>query len=572
MTGDGVWHGLYRRGEHEAARFGALGTSIEQLVVDGCARHGDAAALTTLLPGGHSATVDFTTLEAGSRAFAAYLQQQLKLKPDDVVAIQAPNCIGYAICALGVMRAGMTVSNLNPLYTAAETKRQLVDCGASVLVICDLFAGRVRESIDGSGVRTVMTLSLLEYFPAVRRTTLSVVFRLKGLLPRLAIGHERVSDALSRGSGLPFVAPETDLDAPRLYQYSGGTTGVPKGVIISERNLLTNLAQGTSLARETFERPGQTTLLIMPLFHMFGLFMCLTGVCFGGHIVLVASPRPPKNLRPGFEKFPVTVFPGVNTLFAALLREPWFKAKPPRLELTLTGATPLHPDVAARWSAATGGLLVESYGMTECTTVLTSNPPDDRFRTHSVGFPLPGTTLRIVDSNDRELGPGEAGEILAKGPQVTRGYLEQPEENESAFLDGWFRTGDIGYLDEDGYLFLVDRKKDMIIVGGFNVYPNEVEETLNKHPDVVESGVVGVAGADGAERVVAFVVPATDTLTEASLDAWCRNALTPYKCPKAYRFTDELPKTPVGKLLRRELRERAAQIGPSPAAAPVENH
>ncbi|MEM6639873.1 MAG: AMP-binding protein [Pseudomonadota bacterium] len=551
------WAAQYRDGEAERAQQAAVGESLEQVLSRGCRARTEAPLLTTLLPGGRAATINNEQFERDTAAFGAYLQRILKLTPGTVIAVQAPNCIGYAVAALGALRAGMVLSNVNPLYTAPEAKRQVLDCKAEVLVVCDLFGDRVEAAVDGTSVRHIIMLSVLQSFTTLKRAALDTVLRLKRLKPRVGRPTISMDKALAEGRQTRFDPPEPDLDGDRLYQYSGGTTGISKGVVLTERNLLTNLAQGTSLTGDLLDTEGRTILLVLPLYHMFGLFMCLMGVRFGFHIVLVPNPRPLENLRAGFETFNADVFPGVNTLFAALLREPWFANNPPTLEMTLTGATPLHPDVAARWCDATKSKMVESYGMTESTTVLTSNPPDERFRTGSVGLPLPGTELRIVDSDGATLPPGEPGEILARGPQITRGYLNRPEENEQAWSDGWFHTGDIGYLDADGFLHLVDRKKDMIIVGGFNVYPNEIEAVLNEHPDVVESGVIGVADEDGAETVTAFVVCGGQTPAPDTLINWCRQSLTRYKCPKRIVFIDEIPKTPVGKVLRRELREHS---------------
>ncbi|MEM8985204.1 MAG: AMP-binding protein [Pseudomonadota bacterium] len=536
--------------------------TVDALVRDCAGKYGDAPFATTALPTGASVTLSYDEIERQSAAFAKYLRTGIGLAKGDVVGVQAPNCVSYVVGMLGVLRAGLVLSNINPLYTPHETQRQLKDCGAKALIVIDLFGDKVADSIKDTKVSTVISVSLLDFFPPARAMILGFVMkRVKRMVPPMTAPHVRLADALSAGAGLSAdVAQYTSGASPDdtiFYQYSGGTTGVSKGVELTTRNLLVNIEQAAAIAPDTLGKTGRRALMVMPLYHMFGLFITLSGMMRGGQAILTPSARPLSNLRKPFEKFKPDVFPGVNTLFAHLMREPWFKNAPPQIDLTLTGATALHADVGAAWTKMTGGPIAVSYGMTETTTVLTTNPPDDRNRPGSVGLPLPGAEVRIIDGDDNPSPPGEAGEILARGPQVTKGYLNKPEENEKAFLDGWIRTGDMGYLDKDGYLYLVDRKKDMIIVSGFNVFPNEIEETLTACKGVTEAGVVGVKDKDDDEIVAAYIVKSSDSLTEDDIKEFCTDRLTNYKRPKIIAFVDELPKTPIGKVLRKDLRDRA---------------
>ncbi|MEO0613793.1 MAG: AMP-binding protein, partial [Pseudomonadota bacterium] len=461
----------------------------------------------------------------------------------------------------GVLRAGLILSNINPLYTPAETRRQLDDCNAKALIFIDLFGDKIDTLAEGGLNIHLIKLRLTDFFSPLKALALDAALKYaRRLVPTMHTHHVRFIDAIKMAdrhdSGEISYTEEQDANAPNFYQYSGGTTGKSKGVELTFSGLMHNIDQVGSLAPDLMEKERQTVLLVMPLYHMFGFYMAMSGLKLGGHIILIPSPRPLKNLKPAFEKFPPHVFPGVNTLFTGLLKEDWFLANPPPLEFTATGATALNSSVAKQWRAVTGADILESYGMTEATTVLTSNPPGDRMREGSVGLPIPGVSIRILKDDDSWATTGEAGEIVARGPQLMKRYFNAPEESEKAFFDGWLRTGDIGYLDKDGYLFLVDRKKDMIIISGFNVFPNEIEDALTQYEGVSEAGVVGIDDGETGEKIIAFIVPQSTEIPKSDLDAHCNRLLTNYKRPRQYIFVDELPKTPVGKILRRELRDR----------------
>ncbi|MEM7707306.1 MAG: AMP-binding protein [Pseudomonadota bacterium] len=546
-----AWKQWYR-GDEDAYE-GRCKNSIEEILAEAEADPGERPLITTLLPGGIAGQVSGVEFARQSRRFGSYLRSTLGLASGEVIAIQAPNCLGYAICAVGALRAGLVVSNINPLYTPTETRTQLKDCGAETLVFCDLFANQVMEACKGTPVKRWIAISVTEGFSWPKRTLVRLILRAKRELPKPISAAVSLTHIVQSASGELPEEPSV-LDTAMLYQYSGGTTGRSKGVVITRGNLFSNLSQGTSLCPEVVAKRGRTSLLVMPMYHMFGLYMCLATMMTGGHLVLVPNPRPLSILKVAFDRYKPDVFPGVNTLFLKLMEEPWFQANPPALEFTPTGATALDPEVGERWEQLTGSFPVCNYGLTEATTLLTSNPADGRHRKGSVGIPLPGTTVSILDVDGSEMPTDQPGEIVARGPQVAAGYLNRPDADSDTFALQGLRTGDIGYLDKDGYLYIVDRKKDVILVSGFNVYPIEVETALNEHPGVLESGVVGHPSRDSGEKVVAYVVLRTSAVAFDELDAWCRERLAAYKCPKEFHRLDELPKTPIGKVQRRALR------------------
>lgn len=532
---------------------------LEAILQNAVLKHAAKPFLTTALPNGLSATLTFAEAEAQSANLARYFREVLNLKPGSVVAVQSPNCISYVVCLLGILRAGLVLSNVNPLYTETETRRQLRDCKAEVLIGSTLFADTIEAAVSGTNVRHVISVSLTDFFPALQRAGLDFLLnKVKRLARPLAIRHVTLREALEAGDQFAVaVATYTDEllpDRDAIYQYSGGTTGVSKGVRLTEAGLVTNIDQFVSLAPQLTDLEGKTMLLVLPVYHVFGLFASIIALRHGVHVVLAPSPRPLSNLKKSFQKFRPDIFPGVNSLFAKLMEEPWFKADPPRLSLTISGAAALDPVIAQRWCEMTSTEVVEGYGMTEATTLLAINPHDARKRPGTAGLPLPGTEIAIMDEHGRFCPPGEPGEVVARGPQLMTGYLFRPDETAAAFVDGWMRTGDIGVLDADGYLRIVDRAKDMVLVGGFNVFPNEVDEVLNACPGVMEAASAGIKARNSEEELHAFVVRRDPALTEDAILAHCAVQLTGYKRPRKIHFVDELPKSPIGKILRRELR------------------
>lgn len=532
---------------------------LEEIIRSAVQLQGNKPFLTTSLPNGLSATLTFAEVDQHAANLARYFREVLKLEAGTVVAVQSPNCISYVVCLLGILRAGLVLSNVNPLYTETETRRQLRDCGAEVLIGSTLFADAIDAAPQGTSVKHVLSVSLTDFFPGLKRHVLGVMLRrVKHLERPLKCAHVTLRDALAQGAKFshPVEAYTNDLpdDRDSIYQYSGGTTGTSKGVRLSFAGLVTNIDQFVSLVPKLEKMQGTTMLLVLPVYHVFGLFASVIALRYGVHVVLAPSPRPLSNLKRSFDKFRPDIFPGVNSLFAKLMEEPWFKDNPPSLPLTISGAAALDPVIGQRWREMTGTEVIEGYGMTEATTLLTINPPDARERPGTAGLPLPGTEIAILLEDGRFGGAGEVGEIVAKGPQLMSGYLRRPEETSAAFTQGWMRTGDIGQIDKDGYLKIVDRAKDMVLVGGFNVFPNEVDEVLNACPGVLEAASAGIKAAHSEEELHAFVVRRDASLTTEDVLAHTARQLTGYKRPRKVHFVDELPKSPIGKILRRELR------------------
>ncbi len=551
-----------------------LASSMPALIAGACREHAAKPAFSVVLPNGWTHTLTFAEIDTLSDDFAFFLREELGLRAGDVVAVMGPNCLAYPIAAYGIMKAGCVFTGLNPLYTGAEARFQLTDSQAKALVVVDLFGDRLEAALSGTAVRHLIRFSVAEFLPLGRRLLVAGKLWREGRVsafPRPAVSFARALRAGRRRRGRRTSAifwAERSLHDPQIYQYTGGTTGRPKGAEITAYNLLANITQQDLMSGERLRAQAsehETTLLVLPLYHAYALAIgAMHAMRAGTHIVLVPNPRPLANLKPAFDRFPITMLPGVNALFQGLLEEEWFVAQPPRhLKLCVSGAAPLSPTVRTRWQAVTGCAIHEGYGLTEGTCIVTASPLDETMKPGTVGRPLPGTRIRIVDDEGRDCPPGTPGEIWISGPQVMRGYRNRPEETAAVLSDGWLKTGDIGFLDEDGFLVIVDRKKDMIIVSGFNVYPAEIERVLSAHPGVAEVAVVGAPDDRAGEVPWAFVVRADPTLDDEVLARHAAARLTAYKRPKRYVFLDELPKSPVGKVLRRELRERARHL-PSP--------
>ncbi len=538
--------------------------TLPELVARAADEYSDTVAFTQCMPNGMNGSLTYAQVDALSDAFAAYLREDLGLDAGDRVAVQMPNCLSYPVVAFGILKAGCVLVNTNPLYTASEMIHQFSDSGAKALVIIDMFADRLPEVVAATDIETVVTVRIGEFFPPViagvirlvqkwwNRSLPAITVEHTALQAALASGRERLGKAESYVDGL-------GPDSLAALQYTGGTTGVSKGAMLTHGNLVANTLQMMQMLG-THIRPGKETVLTaLPMYHIFAFTVNLIGFFHvGARNILVPSPRPPSNLKRAFENYKITWTTGVNTLFNALLNERWFAEHPPRhLVASAAGGMALHESVAAQWREVTGTPIVEGYGLTETSPVLTFNPLGGGGKDGTIGIPVPSTDVRCVAEDGTDAPIGEPGEIVARGPQVMPGYWQRPEETESAMLDGWFRTGDIAQMDEDGYFTIVDRKKDMIIVSGFNVFPNEVEERIASMPEVVEVGVVGIPDDKTGEAVRAYVVAGQDRPTEERIIAHCRESLAAYKVPKSVRFVDELPKSPIGKILRRELRATA---------------
>lgn len=536
--------------------------TFAQLLDYAAETHGDKPALTTMLPTGAEATMSFREMRETAEAFAAYLREDCGLAAGATVAIMTPNCIGFAIASMGASKAGCVCTNVNPLYTAPELAHQLSHSKAEVLVISDLFGDKVDEIIASTGVKHVVTLSLLEGFSPIKRTLLNFVLkRVRKVIPSMKTPAITLKAALAKGRAHKAdVARYTANVSPQdtaLYQYTSGTTGRSKGAELSHRAVLANAYQAELMTMSLKTDKDDTTLIVLPLYHITAFTLIfIAGLRTGMHGVLIPSPRPLSNLKPAFEKHSITWLIGINTLYAALLVEEWFsKDLIPDLRFSASGGAAQTTGVARHFEEVTGVPIRQGYGMTECAGLLTTNPPFDN-RLGLVGIPIPGMEVRIVDEAGNEVPPGTAGEIIARGPTLMTGYLDNPEATAETIRDGWLHSGDIGEMDADGFVHIVDRKKDMILVSGFNVAPNEIEDTISQLDEVAQVGVVGVPDDKTGEAPAAFVVRADESLTKEQVIEACRKGLTNYKVPKRIEFVDDVPTTPTGKVLRKDLRAR----------------
>ncbi|WP_432816616.1 AMP-binding protein [Sulfitobacter sp. JB4-11] len=538
--------------------------TISEMIDQSAATFGTQKALTTILPTGAETSITFSDLRTQAEWFAVYLRDVLGLEHGGTVAVMTANCIGFGVASLGIAKAGCIATNVNPLYTPAEMQHQLNDSGAQVLVIIDLFGDKADEVVNNTAVRKVVTVSLLEYFPPLKRALLNFVLkRVKKAIPPMQTKHITFSAALAAGraraggADIPSYTADVKHSDTALYQYTSGTTGRSKGAELSHRAILANAYQAELMTNSLRRSGGETALVVLPLYHItaFALIF-IAGLRTGGHCVLVPSPRPLSNLKAAFERHDVTWFSGINTLFAALLTEDWFKKEMVQnLRFCGSGGAAQTTGVAQKFKDLTGKEICQGYGMTECAGVLTLNPVDDN-RFGSVGIPVPGTEVRIVDDEGKDVAQGQPGEVIGRGPTLMKGYLNRPDATAETIVDGWLHSGDIGVVDADGFIEIVDRKKDMILVSGFNVAPNEIEDTISRLPDVAQVGVVGIPDEKTGEAPAAFIVRAASSVTEEQILAACRKDLTSYKIPKLVRFVDEVPVTLSGKVLRRELREQ----------------
>ena len=544
------------------------------------ARHAAKTAFTQVMPNGMSGALTYEQVERMSDEFAAYLRGKLGLEAGDRVAVQMPNSLAYPVVLFGVLKAGCVAVNTNPLYTPPEMVHQFTDSGARVLVISDLFADRLPAVLPKTRIENVVTVRITEWFPPVPAFVIRTVLKyVKKQLPPITVPHTPLQDALKAGReriaagvDVKSYVEGVQLDSVAALQYTGGTTGVSKGAALSHGNLLSNVSQMLAMNTALLKEGQESILTALPLYHIFAFTVnLLLFYQIGGHNVLIPSPRPPSNLQKAFEKYPVTWFSGVNTLFNALANEEWFQQNPPKsLKLSVAGGMALHGSVAKRWQQVVGTPVVEGYGLTEASPVVSFNPVD-RVKEGTIGIPFPSTDVRLVDeAGDPVTQPGQPGELVCRGPQVMLGYWQRPEETAKVLKDGWLYTGDVAAFDEEGYVKIVDRKKDMILVSGFNVYPNEVEDCIANHPGVREVAVIGVPDEHSGEAVKAFIVKKDAGLTPDSVIAHCKQSLAGYKVPRQVEFRDDLPKSPIGKIIRRELRTPAPPAAPAaPAAEPA---
>ena len=563
LQGQPIWMPAYANAGLNPTLPPLSAPNLAAFAVQQCARYADQLAFSVVLPNGMKAQLTYQAVNDLSDRFAAYLRQTLGLSAGERVAVQMPNSLPYPVVALGVIKAGCVLVNTNPLYTASEMIHQFNDSGAKVLVVVDLFADKLPEVLAKTQIKHVITTEVTAFFGTVPRLIVRTVQRyVKKMLPDITVAHTPFKDTLRGGDVAQVKSYWQHLgpDDMVALQYTGGTTGVSKGAVLTHGNLLHNINQMLAMVSTHTELGKECILTALPLYHIFAFTVNLLGFMgLGAHNVLIPSPRPIGNLQKAFETFPVTWLTGVNTLFNALLNEPWFAQNPPKtLKAAASGGTALHHAVAQRWRDVVKAPIAEGYGLTESSPVVSFNALTGKSRDGSIGFPVPGTEVKMMDDAMQEVALGQPGELWVKGPQVMRGYWNNPAETDKVLHDGWLATGDIAVMDETGYIAIVDRKKDMILVSGFNVYPNAVEDVVADMPCVAEVAVIGVPDAQTGEAVKAFVVLHPNHASEFSKEALlahCREKLTSYKVPKQVEVRTELPKTPIGKVLRKNLRQ-----------------
>ena len=529
--------------------------SLREVLEESCAKFGSRPAYSCM-----GRTITFDELGRLSAAFGAFLQGR-GLTKGTRVALMMPNVLQYPVCLFGILRAGCTVVNVNPLYTPRELEHQLTDSGAEMIVVVENFAHTLAEVISKTQVKNVIVTSIGEML-GLKGVLVDFVLRhVKKMIPAWDLpGAIRLSDALAEGGKRKLEPAEIGHEDIAFLQYTGGTTGVAKGAMLLHRNIIANLLQAGAWVKPFLGNKRHVIITPLPLYHIFSLTSnCLIFMTLGAENVLITNPRDIPGLVKEMSKHSFTAITGVNTLFNALLNNAEFhKLDFSTLQMTLGGGMAVQKAVADRWEKVTGKPLIEAYGLTETSPGATINPLDLSEYNGAIGLPIPSTDLILRDDDGKEVALGERGEICIKGPQVMLGYWKRPEETAKIIdRDGWLATGDIGVMDERGFVRIVDRKKDMILVSGFNVYPNEIEAVVAMHPGVLECAAVGAPDAKSGEAVKLFVVKKDPTLTADALLAHCREHLTGYKCPRDVEFRTELPKSNVGKILRRELRDEA---------------
>jgi long-chain acyl-CoA synthetase len=505
-------------------------------------------------------TMTFEQIDVASRNFAAYLQSR-GLEPGDRIALMMPNLIQYPIALFGALRAGLIIVNTNPLYTPREMKHQFTDSGAKAIVIVENFASNLEQVIADTQIKTVILTSIGEMLGLKGMIVNFMVRNIKKMVPPHSLKNTVCfGDALKQGRAFTIKPFQSNPDDTIILQYTGGTTGVAKGAMLTNRNIVANMLQIKAVMGPLVVEREEVVLCPLPLYHIFAFTVnCLSIMAAGGHSVLIVNPRDLPALIKEWKKTNPSIMTGLNTLFNAMLNHPDFASIDfSRLKVCSGGGMAVQRAVAEKWQQVTGCQITEGYGMTESSPVITSNPVlPGSARLGTIGMPVPSTDVRIVaeDGTVLGVGPDQVGEIQAKGPQVMKGYWQRPEATDEVIKDGWLSTGDMGFMHADGFFQIVDRKKDMILVSGFNVYPNEIEEVLAMHPKVLESAAIGQPDEKSGEVVKVFVVKKDASLTEAEILEHCRANMTGYKVPKKVVFRDDLPKTNVGKILRRELKD-----------------
>lgn len=529
-------------------------SSVTELFEESVKKFGTAVAYECM-----GKTLTFQELDRLSAQFANYLILELKLSKGSRVAIQMPNVLQYPVAMFGALRAGMVVVNTNPLYTPSEMKHQFNDSGADVIVIVANFASNLEKIRTDIQAKHVILTELGDLLGGLKGSIVNLVVKhVKKMVPAYHLpGAVSFKKALSLGANHNFKKVASTLDEPAFLQYTGGTTGVSKGAELTHGNIVANMQQISAWMKPKLVENQEIVITALPLYHIFALTVnCLAMLKIGAHNVLITNPRDMKAFIGDLAKKRFTVITGVNTLFNGLLNQEAFgKLDFSGLKIAVGGGMAVQKATAEKWKEVTGVPLAEGYGLTETSPVAICNPIDGTERIGTIGMPLPNTEVMIADDAGNPVALGERGEIFIKGPQVMKGYWNRPEETALVMQGDWFKSGDIGVMDADGFTKIVDRKKEMILVSGFNVYPNEVEDAIASCPGVMEVGVIGMPDPKSTEKVVAYVVKKDQALTQEKVIAHCKEFLTNYKVPKEVYFTDELPKTNVGKILRRKIKE-----------------
>lgn len=547
------WFKFYPEGVEPEVNVTAY-SSVVNLFEESVKKFGDAIAYECM-----GKTMTFNEVDRLSKNFAAYLQNELKMKKGDKVAIQMPNCLQYPVALFGTLRAGMVVVNANPLYTPREMKHQFEDSGADAIVIMANFASNLEKIRHEIKTKHVIVTELGDMLGGLKGLVVNLVVKhIKKMVPAYHLPKAvNWKTMLSKGASSTFQRIEMTLQDTAFLQYTGGTTGVSKGAELTHGNIVANMQQISAWMKPKLVEREEVVITALPLYHIFALTVnCLSMMKIGAHNVLITNPRDIPGFIKELGKHRFSVFTGVNTLFNGLMNNPEFsKLDFSSLKVAVGGGMAVQKATAEKWKKITGVSLAEGFGLTETSPVAVCNPIDGTDRIGTIGIPVPNTDVKVIDDNGNDLPTGEKGELCIKGPQVMKGYWNRPDETAKVMDGDWFKTGDIAVIDEDGFIKIVDRKKEMILVSGFNVYPNEVENAIAMHPKVLETGVIGMPDEKTTEKVVAYIVPKDNSISAEEIIAHCRQELTNYKVPKEVYFTDELPKTNVGKILRRKIKE-----------------
>ena len=509
-------------------------------------------------------SISYKELDTLTQNFSNFLIHELKLKKGDRIAIQSPNVLQYPVALFGAIRSGIIVVNTNPLYTPDEMKHQFKDSGCKAILILSNFAHNLEKIIDDTEIEHVIVSDMGDMLGPVKGTIVNFVVKyVKKMVPSYSLkSHHTFKSALAKGKKYDYNQVEIKQNDIAFLQYTGGTTGVSKGAMLSHKNVISNVIQVSAWMDILLEERKEIVITALPLYHIFAL-VCNALVMFkyGARNILITNPRDMDGFVKELSNYKFSIITGVNTLFNGLLNNTNFhKLDFSKLKVAFGGGMAVQDVVANKWKSVTGCPLVEGYGLTETSPVVTINPLDGTNKIGTIGLPLPNTDIKFVDDKNTEVPKGDRGEICVHGPQVMEGYWKRKSDTDEIIKDGWLYTGDIGVIDNDGFIKIVDRKKEMVLVSGFNVFPNEVEHVISSHPKVLEVGVIGVPDKKTTEAVKAVIVKKDDSLTEDEIKSFCKEKLTNYKCPKHISFSDELPKSNVGKILRRIIKEKDLEV------------